>query len=269
MELLRLVEIELWNYCNRKCKWCPNHFIDRQTEIYFLDRSVLEEVVESLKTINYAGYISFSRYNEPLAFPSILHMVCAYIKRKLPNCTLVTNTNGDYLTKETIESLLIDELSIMDYDNRGMEWCKNRLLDLDCTITEISDNFIYAYHDDMKILYYVNWKDNYVPGNRGGALQLEDMTRDYICTEPQYFIGVNYDGTVSPCCNIRSDYGQHHPFILGDLHDQSLSSILSSDKRYGFINYCNNAVFNKESPCYNCSNKGGRYTRDNGGIEYV
>lgn len=268
MDLLRLVEIELWNYCNRKCPWCPNHFIDRQTEIYFLDKTIFKDVINTLKQLNYSGYITFSRYNEPLAFPNVLHMACSYIKRELPNCTLVTNTNGDYLTQGIIESLLIDELSIMDYDNRGMDQCKNRLIELNCVITEISGNFIYAYHDDMKILYYVNWKDNYTPGNRGGSLQIEEPIRDYLCMEPQYFIGINYDGTVSPCCNIRNDYGKHHPFILGDLHEDCLMSILLSMKRYNFINYCEKAIFNETSPCYKCSNKGGRYTRKEGGIKY-
>ena len=29
MKNLRLLEIELFSYCNRKCKWCPNKEIDR------------------------------------------------------------------------------------------------------------------------------------------------------------------------------------------------------------------------------------------------
>ena len=34
------------------------------------------------------------------------------------------------------------------------------------------------------------------------------------------------------------------------------------------ISYCEKACFDIESPCYRCSNKGGRYTRENGGIRY-
>ena len=80
----------------------------------------------------------------------------------------------------------------------------------------IVNNFIYAHYENMKILYYVDWKNNYTPGNRGGSLPIEEPIRDYPCTEPLYFIGVNYDGTISPCCNIRNDIGSHKSFILSN-----------------------------------------------------
>ena len=124
---LRLIELELWSYCNRKCTWCPNNFIDRQSEIKYMDKQVFLNLINSLKKINYSGYITFSRYNEPLAFTALLNQACEYIKKELPNCTLVTNTNGDFLTKKNLHNLYIDELSIMDYDNKGMEYCKNKL----------------------------------------------------------------------------------------------------------------------------------------------
>lgn len=265
---LRLVEIELFSYCNRKCIWCPNHTIDRYSETKYIDDNILKNLIHSLKNINYSGYITFSRYNEPLAHIDILNQVCEYLKQELPNCTLVTNTNGDYLNANVISQLYIDELSIMDYDNRGIDYCLNRLKTWNCIIDEINNNFIYAHYNNMKILYYTNWRDNYTPGNRGGYLPMEELIRDYPCTEPLYFIGINYDGTVSPCCNIRNDINSHKSFILGDLHEQSLEEIINSSKRAEIIDYCTKANFEPDSPCYKCSNKGGRYTRENGGIRY-
>lgn len=35
---LRLIELELWAYCNRKCSWCPNSFIDRQKNRTMMDK---------------------------------------------------------------------------------------------------------------------------------------------------------------------------------------------------------------------------------------
>lgn len=267
MENLRLVELELWSYCNRKCAWCPNAFIDRHSNQY-IDYIILKNLIQSLKNINYKGYITFSRYNEPLAYPNMLNRVCKYLKQELPECTLVTNTNGDYLSEEVVRQLKIDELSIMDYDNKGLQNCIEKLRQWGCLIDEIKDNFIYAHYNKMKILYYVNWKDNYTPGNRGGSLAIEEPIRDYSCTEPQYFIGINYDGTVSPCCNIRNDIDKHKSYIIGDLNKQSLEEIIQSQERKNMIEYCKNANFHPNSPCYKCSNKGGRYTRENGGIRY-
>ena len=104
MENLRLVELELWSYCNRKCVWCPNAFIDRHSNQY-IDYIILKNLIQSLKNINYKGYITFSRYNEPLAYPNMLNRVCKYLKQELPECTLVTNTNGDYLSEEVVRQL--------------------------------------------------------------------------------------------------------------------------------------------------------------------
>ena len=267
MAILRLVELELWSYCNRKCAWCPNSFIDRHNNKY-INYTILKNLIQSLKNMNYSGYITFSRYNEPLAHINILNHVCRYLRQELPKCTLVTNTNGDYLSAEVIQKLNIDELSIMDYDNKGIQFCVDKLNSWHCEIDEIVNNFIYAHYKNMKILYYVNWKDNYTPGNRGGLLPIEEPIRDYACTEPLYFIGVNYDGTVSPCCNIRSDIDAHQLYIIGDLNKTPLEEILSSTKREEMINYCKKAKFEPNSPCYKCSNKGGRYTRENGGIKY-
>ena len=265
---LRLIELELWAYCNRKCSWCPNSFIDRQKNRTMMDEQIFKELIQTLKNINYKGYITFSRYNEPFALPLFLETACNYIKQELPNCILVTNTNGDFLTPFVMEHMAIDELSIMDYDNKGMEWCKNHLIELNCTIDEIEKNFIYAHYNNTKILYYVNWQDNYTPGNRGGSLPIDEPIREYPCSEPLYFIGVNYDGTISPCCNIRNDVEAHKPYILGDLHEHSLTEILLSVNRGNFIHICKKAEFEPNSPCYRCSNKGGRYTRENGGIRY-
>ena len=41
---LRLIEIEIHSYCNRKCGWCPNSIIDRQ--------STVKEMEEELKANN-------------------------------------------------------------------------------------------------------------------------------------------------------------------------------------------------------------------------
>lgn len=268
MQNLRLIELELFAHCNRRCKWCPNCYIDRQNNLESLNLSILIKLIKELKEINYSGYITFSRYNEPMSDIDTLKAVCAAIKKELSNCTLVSNTNGDFFNRENLTNLAIDELTIMDYDGLGINKCKERLKQAGCKITNIEDNFIYATFNNMKILYYVNWQENYIPGNRGGSLPIQTPIRTYPCTEPLYFIGINYDGTVSPCCNIRSDVFPHRSYLIGNLYNQSLQEILNSQKRKEFIEYCEKASFEVDSPCFKCTNTGGRYTRENGGIKY-
>ena len=77
---LRLIEIELFSFCNRKCKWCPNFYIDRNSNIFYLNKQIFINLVKELKEINYSNYITFSRYNEPLSNIKILNQACCYLK---------------------------------------------------------------------------------------------------------------------------------------------------------------------------------------------
>lgn len=270
IKTLRLVEIELFSFCNRKCQWCPNCYIDRKTFNDELDNGILVKVLEELRDNEYKGAITFSRYNEPLSHTEILKPKLRQIKEYLPDCKLITNTNGDYIEQPGIlDDLLIDELTIMDYENHGIDWCKDRLASIGAEITEVYKNYVLAKRGDMDILYYTNWKDNRNITDRGGALkEYRGDIRTACCNEPTYFVGINYDGTIAPCCNIRSDVKETSDYIMGDLHNMSLGEILISEKYRFFQNNCAFGIFHEGSPCYTCANKGGRYTRGLGGIRY-
>lgn len=64
---LKVVEIELFNYCNRTCGWCPNKYVDRKNKFETLDFHLFINLLQQLKDIDYKGVFSFSRYNEPFA----------------------------------------------------------------------------------------------------------------------------------------------------------------------------------------------------------
>ena len=266
---IRLLEIELFSYCNRTCKWCPNRTINRKTT-QCLDDKIFENLIQELKEEDFGGVLTFSRYNEPLSRIDIFKEKLKYIRKHLPNIKLVTNTNGDFVNKENLDGLEIDELSIMDYDGLGMEKCKQRLLDLGAEIVEIKNSYILSKYNNMQILYCTNWIENRVITDRGGFLvEYSKEHRDYPCFEPKYFCAINYDGTVSPCCNFRNDIKQHKPYIIGDLHYNTLQEILTSKKSCDFRDKCMNGNFEEGSPCYYCENMGGRYTKENGGIMYA
>ena len=268
---LRLVEIELFDYCNRRCNWCPNKFIDRyhKKEIKFLDENIFYNLINELAKNNYNGAITFSRYNEPLSCYKFLNYAIKEIKKILPNCKCITNTNGDYISNIGKDELLIDELTIMDYDNKGKSFAISQLNKFGATIDKIEEKYIYASRGDMKILYYLNWEQNRHITDRAGLLpEYTKIIRDRSCYEPKYFVGINYDGTVSPCCNIRNDCESTKPYIIGDLRKSSLSEILTSDKATAFTKQCELGNFDGLTCCRTCDNIGGRYTRGKGGISY-
>ena len=279
IEMLRVVEIEINSFCNRKCPWCPNSKIDRskKTPLPFM---TYMKVIRELKKHDFQGTISYSRNNEPFADFRQLRAYTLAAAIMLPKARLVTNTNGDFLTKTKILLSGIDELSIMDYDCKGMEKCKQQLLDWKATITDVINNVIYADLNGVKIAYCTDWPKNTVLEDKGGFLKKEgalknmefraDLAlRDYPCVDPAYFLAIDYDGSVMPCCQMRHDNPEHKDFILGNVAKDKIEDILQSKK---YIEILGNTSLctgkDLPLPCQHCQKGVGRYTRDNPSIYF-
>lgn len=251
MKNIKNIEIELFSYCNRKCLWCPNQIIDRNINKE-IDIEIFEKIIQELKENNYKGNIILSRYNEPFSYIKNLKERVNYIRSNL-DANIIVNTNGDYLSKINITNLNIDQLLVMDYDNIGLEKCIKKLIDIGAKTIEINNDYIYANFKNIKIYYYYNWKEKNTIYNCGGYLpQYNNQIRTFPCYEPNTFIGINYDGTISPCPNIRNDIKDHQSYILGDLHNNTLTEIINSEKAISFKTKCENGIFNPKSICYYC-----------------
>lgn len=279
IEMLRVVEIEINGFCNRKCPWCPNSKIDRKKNNPMPFMTYMK-VIRELKKHNFQGTISYSRNNEPFADFRQLRAYTLAAAIMLPKVRLVTNTNGDFLTKTKILLSGIDELSIMDYDCKGMEKCKQQLLDWKATITDVINNVIYADLNGVKIAYCTDWPKNTVLEDKGGFLKKEgalknmefraDLAlRDYPCVDPAYFLAIDYDGSVMPCCQMRHDNPEHKDFILGNVAKDKIEDILQSKK---YIEILGNTSLctgkDLPLPCQHCQKGVGRYTRDNPSIYF-
>ena len=154
---IKVLEIEINSYCNRKCSWCPNISINREFSENLSFESYIK-ILEELRDNNFNGTISYSRYNEPFADFELLQQYTSKAKEILPNVLLVSNTNGDFLTKDKILNSNISELSIMDYDSLGFAYCINKLLSWGAAIEFVRDNNIYTTIDNIKVVYCVDWK---------------------------------------------------------------------------------------------------------------
>lgn len=236
IEQLRLVEVEIHSYCNRSCSWCPNSYIDRKTK-QELPEEVFLKLMDELAEAGYDQFISFSRYNEPLSDQALLRKRVLQAKERLPNATMVCNTNGDYYFSQ--DYLGIDQLTVMLYDG-GTE-----------SIAEDG-------HIRFMKLGDVN--------NRGGALTLDSKKRTNPCYEPKFFVGIDYDGSVMPCCNLRHDVPEHAKYVLGNISSQPLEKILNGSKAKLFRKMTSRGGLCLPEPCKECSKEPGRYTRENPGI---
>lgn len=232
LKTIRLIEIEIHSYCNRKCDWCPNKFIERSF-YEELEEKIFIELLEELSREKYAGYVSLSRYNEPFSHRELLVRRISQIRRRLPGVKIVCNTNGDF----EYRGIDIDELTVMDYEGIQKDHADPRFR--------------------MMKLTQIN--------NRAGLLgSFGAAERMKPCYEPFFFVGVDYNGSVVPCCNIRSDAGQHKEYVLGNLKNQPLAEILVSEKAMSFRE--KTARMDFPDICRSCSKVEGRYTRDEPGI---
>lgn len=279
IEQVRCVEIEIHSYCNRKCSWCPNVYLDRSQYIE-MDEKMYISVLNELEGAGYIGAISYSRYNEPMANIKLLKKRVKQARKMVPGARLVTNTNGDYLSKKNLKGLLIDELTVMDYDCKGEKACTDLLKEVGAKIVAIKYPFIHAMFGDMKIIYNIDWPMTAEIVDRGGLLnsnEQEDvqwlnnkLPRNRPCYEPMHFVGIDYTGDITPCCEIRGDEHTHKPYVLGNLKERSLQNILNGKVAMDFRRFTLGGEFDSYlNPCRNCQKDPGRYTRSNPGIGFV
>lgn len=265
----KLLEVEIHSYCNRKCDWCPNKDIDR-TMYEELPEDIYINLLSDLKEYGFRGAISYSRYNEPFAAWDLLRRRVNQARIIFPEARLVSNTNGDFLTDENVRVVKLDELSIMDYDCEGFNFDY-----LGITMTSEYKNNLYGHAVNKQVMCALDWPKKALIENRAGALLQKDIKgftlkgegeRAAPCLEPSKFIGVDYNGSVVPCCHIRSDVKKHKKFVLGDLHDDNIINILNSDKAIEFRERL--AVGELASVCKYCHKSPGRYTKNNPNMRY-
>jgi hypothetical protein len=72
----------------------------------------------------------------------------------------------------------------------------------------------------MRVLHVAGFDDF---NNRAGLLDIKGGLRTSPCYEPTYFMGIDYNGAVMPCCNYRSD--AHESMVIGNIEDNTLSNI--------------------------------------------
>ena len=257
---LRLVEIEVHDFCNRKCSFCPNAEFSRCDSIETaneLNFKSFSNMIFDLNNSNYSGVFSFSRYNEPFAKPKLLERYVNLIRTVMPLNKIVTNTNGDYIDREYFK--LFDEVTIMDYGNKGSKYWEEALKTFEGL--------------DTKVEVFLNFRENATIEDRGGTVSDPTMKmknggvpRTRPCYEPQRFLGIDANGSVMGCCNVRSD--THPRMILGNINERSIIEIDASPKADLVRNQACHAPGHMKA-CEFCQKDPGRYTRDdNPGIDY-
>lgn len=111
------IEFEISSYCNRHCSWCPNSLNRRGDEQRLVDDQLWIGFLHELASADYAGWLAFHNYNEPLLAANLMR--CIETARQIsPSAKLRLYSNGDYLTADKLGEFAgsgISELRITLY----------------------------------------------------------------------------------------------------------------------------------------------------------
>ena len=267
---VRRVEIETHAKCNRICSFCPNVIVDRRLNQTLVDRRILDRVFDELGSIDYVGQIVVARYSEPLTNRPYLYERLRCARAAAPHCELSITTNTDYLTPAVLDQLheigldtLYMSLYLRDRERWSIELARAYTERLGKKLgvrllhkIETATNFMASYEYKGMSLRSTchNWEQ--YGTDRGGSLERYKLERRVgPCRDPFETFVIDYNGSVMPCCALRSDLPEHRNLIAGDLSatGSSIFDIYAgqlSSWRRGLVGFGE-----KDSPCTTCRHR--------------
>lgn len=244
---LKLIEIEVFSFCNRKCWYCPNSYIDRYTENNLMPVERYLDIINQLKEIDYDQEITYSRYNEPLSHREIILERISQARTLLPKCKLRTNSNGDYITHDYIEELRdsgLNELFIQQYLANDELYDHQKIKDmmlkklnfLGFEYDLITDIYNHRIEYNIKVdgmTVHLRARNFSIEGT-SRTKKVSEFNERYVrtqsCRQPFNNMYIDYNGSVMVCCNTRSDVPDHNNGIMGNIKDEKLWDIYSGSK---------------------------------------
>jgi MoaA/NifB/PqqE/SkfB family radical SAM enzyme len=262
---IRHVEIEVFSFCNRRCPFCANSYIDRHSGNTLMPPETYSKVIDALAEIDYAGKIWYSRYNEPLSDRVILDRI-REARSKLHKATLNTFTNGDYVTRDYLEELAkagLNHIRIMRYPPTSEEYSEEKSWEtlfgfakkLDLPFQKEWGVSLHLEHPTMDIHILGADLKTFVRNRAGSVKTSCSANRTSPCFSPFTNIYIDYNGSVVPCCNVRSDVPEHNEMVMGNVNEQSIFDIFANF-RYSLLRYQMRDFGVKVYPCRVCDNNG-------------
>lgn len=207
---IQSLQIETTDYCNRKCGFCPNSYLQKTR-----DRVMTEEtfgrILGELEAIRYDGRIHLYGSGEPLFDNRIVDNI-ARARERFPSAYLYLSTNGDLLDVEISVKELFDAgltaLSVMLYDEQNKERLKK-----------------YEAYPAIALIYPEKINEANLWFNRGGNIDVGSSREFDFCELPLQRLFFNWKGEMILCC---ADF--KHEIVMGDINEKPLMDIWLSPK---------------------------------------
>ncbi|MBF0125692.1 MAG: radical SAM protein [Magnetococcales bacterium] len=230
---VKRVYVEISSFCNRRCSYCPNAFIDRISARKFLPDQTLEKIFRELGSIAYRGGLFFNDYNEPLADPNLCDKM-ALFKHYCPKALMLIYTNGDYLNRDYLYRLHgagLDYLSISlhckaewnDAEVSQLLDALGKRLGMTPKVDGLSPGHqLVASFPEIPMEHRVFVSNYHVVGSNRGQLMphIGGATYpDMPCQLPFNDLYIGWDGSILPCCHLHPDAPEHQRHKVGQLDD--------------------------------------------------
>jgi MoaA/NifB/PqqE/SkfB family radical SAM enzyme len=266
---VNFVNVETFSYCNRKCWFCANSFLDRHSANMIMEDAIFGMIVRDLGEIDFDGTVNLNGYNEPLADDIIFDHIQA-VRTKVPRAHVSIFSSGDFLTRERLERLHdvgLNELrlSIHTGNNEDLndEKVERRIqyyrdkLGLKVHMERAEKGVRYKGQIDFRDMFIRLYEPNMrtLGSDMGGLIDVENKHRRVCpCLEPAVHLTVEFDGSVVPCCRIRTDAPQHKDLAFCSMRD--VGSIFEAYVHPKAVAWRRSvSTFGeKQSPCSTCDN---------------
>lgn len=240
---LRVVEINPLDICNRSCSFCPqssSHFFPKRGRISL---KIIEKISNDLEEMQFDGRVTFTGFGEPLLYKDLVAAI-SILKSKISRIQWIeVVTNGDYLTRERVLAL----------DNAG---CTNVTVSMyDGDLSHVLLPMFENTNIDVTLKHSYS---GFLEVNRNEMLiQTDIISKNNPCYLPFYKMVIDINGDIILCSNDWSRSAE-----LGNVNDQSISSIWLDQK---YIDYRKKLINGNRSdcdPCRKCNIQGNLYGSD-------
>lgn len=248
---LCIIEIENSSYCNRRCSYCSNFYIQREKDNVLLPEDLYRKVIDELSYMEYEREVTFHRYNEPFWNQNefILDRI-SYAKKMLPKAMLETSTNGDYLDEEYLKRIektglkkLFIQCHMEDFELVDRNEIHRRILEVNNRIGKFKGKFFDNYKKSVFVIINSKFETLSIQAEN---FKYEGFTRGEIvqnlikkdiegpCYQPLISMTIDYNGNVTLCSNTLSYYQKHVEYVLGNIREKSLEEIYNSSRAIAY-----------------------------------